>query len=107
MVYKGTDLQTGTVVALKYIVLTKLKKKQLNVISGEIELLKKFEHKNIIKVLDSVQRTNSLTFVLEYMDHGSLASYVAKWGAFPEEVVANYIYQALKGNSTRIIYFFN
>lgn len=98
VVYKGLDQTTNQVVALKYISQNKNKKKQRNVSIGEMELLRKFSHPNIVKVLDIVENENAQTFVLEFMDNGSLASYVKKWGAFPEELVLKYLYQALKGD---------
>ena len=64
---------------------------------NEIELLKNLEHPNILKVIEHMETKESLFFVFEFIENGSLADVVKKFGVFPENLVAKYMHQALKG----------
>ena len=64
----------------------------------EIHLLKKLKHPNIVKYIDTIRSETALNIVIEYVENGSLASLVKKFGGgFPETLVAIYISQILKG----------
>lgn len=64
----------------------------------EIQLLKKLKHPNIVKYIDTIRTESALHIVIEYVENGSLANLVKKFGGgFPETLVAIYISQVLKG----------
>lgn len=53
IVYKGVDLETGREIAWNVINLRKLPKSDRIRIKSEIDLIKKMEHKNIIKFISA------------------------------------------------------
>jgi serine/threonine protein kinase len=59
--------------------------------------MKKLNHPNIVKYIDSVKSTGYLYIVLEYMENGSLSDLVKKYGNLSEILVANYTTQILQG----------
>ena len=56
----------------------------------EIGLLKKLQHKNIVKYIDTFYSESALNIVLEYVEPGSLANIIKKFGAFTESLAAIY-----------------
>ena len=63
----------------------------------EINLLSKLKHKNIVKYIDSIRTDTHLNIVLEFVEGGSIAAIIKKFGAFPESLCAIYTLQILKG----------
>ena len=64
---------------------------------GEIELLNHLDHPNIVKYLATIKSKDYLNIVLEFVENGSLANTVAKFGSLPESLIAIYIEQILQG----------
>jgi len=64
---------------------------------GEIELLNHLDHPNIVKYLATIKTKDYLNIVLEFVENGSLANTVAKFGSLPEGLIAVYIEQILQG----------
>jgi serine/threonine protein kinase len=94
-VYKGLDIQTGSFVAIKRVPRRQgLDEAQLK---NEMDLLKTFKHDNIVKYIDLILTENNVNIVLEYVESGSLAQVIDKFGVFPENLVAIYMDQVLKG----------
>jgi len=63
----------------------------------EIELLKKLEHKNLVKYKGCEQVDQKLCIYLEYVDAGSVASVIDNFGPLKESVIKNYTKQILEG----------
>ena len=64
----------------------------LDYLSNEIELLKQFNHPNIIKIIDMKQTYKHYYIVMEYCNGGNLRKvldeYILKYGrGFPEEII--------------------
>ena len=59
--------------------------------------MKKLKHENIVKYIDCIETEGFLNIILEYIESGSLASIIKKFGAFPESLVSIYVKQVLKG----------
>jgi serine/threonine protein kinase len=53
-VYRSIDLQTGLEVAIKMFALGRFHAKQKDSIKMEVDLLKKLDHPNIVKYVDTV-----------------------------------------------------
>lgn len=70
---------------------------QLPGIMKEAEILKRLNHPNIVKIYSFIETPNTLYFVLEYVEHGSLAGLLKKYGVFPEHLIASYTEQILQG----------
>ena len=96
-VYRGMNIETGIIVAIKQVSLQNIKEEQLQSIQSEINLLKRLKHENIVKYIDYIQNETHLNIILEYVESGSLASINKKFGPFQESLVALYIKQVLQG----------
>ena len=60
-------------------------------IIDEIDLMKKLDHKNIVKYIETYQSGHQLCIVLEFIEGGSLENLYKKFGCFSETIVAIYI----------------
>ncbi|GMF13535.1 unnamed protein product [Phytophthora lilii] len=89
VVYGALDLRNGRSVAIKQVSLRDIDKDELL----SIEL----NHENIVKYHDTIKTQGYLYIVLEYMENGSLAQFVKKFGSLSETLVAMYITQVLRG----------
>ncbi len=124
-VYKALDTDSGDFVAIKRISKQKVRgKAQQQRVLAEGQLMKRLDHPNITKFRDVVETTGEacalsrvcergwrleavslsspfwtghLHFVLEYIDSGSLASLVAKYGVLSEKLCILYLRQVLEG----------
>ena len=63
----------------------------------EIDVLKKLDHNNIVKYVETIQTAHQLCIILEYADGGSLESIIKKFGCLSETIAAVYIRQVLIG----------
>ncbi|CAI5709535.1 unnamed protein product [Peronospora effusa] len=97
VVYGALDLRNGRSVAIKQVSLRDIDKDELLSIETEISLLRKLKHDNIVKYHDTIKMEGYLYIVLEYMENGSLAQFVKKFGSLSETLVAMYITQVLRG----------
>uniref|UniRef100_K3X170 non-specific serine/threonine protein kinase n=1 Tax=Globisporangium ultimum (strain ATCC 200006 / CBS 805.95 / DAOM BR144) TaxID=431595 RepID=K3X170_GLOUD len=97
VVFAALDLRNGRSLAIKQVSLHDIDKDELLSIESEISLLKKLNHENIVKYHDTIRTQTYLYIVLEYMENGSLAQFMKKFGSFSETLVAMYITQVLRG----------
>lgn len=98
-VFKGTDVKTGEVVAVKEISLSGMSHDRLKDIMLEIDLLKNLDHDNIVKYLGFYKTRSHLDILLEYMEQGALSQLIKrdKWGVLPEPMISAFISQVLAG----------
>ncbi|CAK4085795.1 unnamed protein product [Aphanomyces euteiches] len=96
-VFSALDLRNGKSVAIKQVSLIDMAKEELAAIESEINLLKKLHHENIVKYYNTIKEDDFLYIVLEYMENGSLAQFMKKFGTLSETLVAMYITQVLRG----------
>jgi serine/threonine protein kinase len=92
-VFRATH-KDGSVVAIKEI---SMSPDRLADTMQEIELLKKLNHANIVKYIESFNDKNYLYIVLEYMEQGALSQLKDKCGVLREEVISNCISKVLHG----------
>eukprot|EP00397_Hematodinium_sp_SG-2012_P003970 GEMP01003980.1.p1 GENE.GEMP01003980.1~~GEMP01003980.1.p1 ORF type:complete len:1021 (+),score=165.69 GEMP01003980.1:109-3171(+) len=98
VVLKGFNIDNGLMVAIKQIKIKNVAGNALLVsIDSEVSLLRKLNHRNIVKYLDCQRTDTDLYLILEYVEGGSLASILKKFGSFPESLCAIYIQQVLRG----------
>eukprot|EP00288_Rhodomonas_lens_P016264 CAMPEP_0177700320 /NCGR_PEP_ID=MMETSP0484_2-20121128/6034_1 /TAXON_ID=354590 /ORGANISM="Rhodomonas lens, Strain RHODO" /LENGTH=439 /DNA_ID=CAMNT_0019211517 /DNA_START=226 /DNA_END=1543 /DNA_ORIENTATION=+ len=90
VVYKSLKMDTGDIVAIKQILLSSIPKEQLSGMVREIDLLNRLDHPNIVKYVASVKTKEHFNIVLEYIENGSLANTVKKFGSLPESLIAIY-----------------
>lgn len=96
-VFKGTCVKTGDVVAVKQISLSGMSQDRLEDIMKEIDLLKKLNHENIVKYIESFKTRSHLHIVLEYMEQGALSQLKDKWGVLSEFMISAFVSQTLTG----------
>lgn len=96
-VYKALNVQTGDFAAIKRVDKTRLNDKTAASVKGEVEILRKLEHKTILKIYECVETASDLYLILEFMENGSLVSVLDKFGPLPESLVVIYLQQALLG----------
>lgn len=112
--FSALDLQSGRSVAIKQVRVFDMDQSELQSIEvsdptadfrihfiqnaqSEISLLRKLNHENIVKYFTTIKTDDHLFIVLEYMENGSLAQLMKKFGTLSETLVAMYISQVLKG----------
>lgn len=96
-VYKGLNTETGSFVAIKQVSLRNCTKDQIENIKSEINLLKKLDHKNIVKYIDHKETKSKLYIIIEFVENGSLQDIVKKFGKMKESLVSMYVGQVLEG----------
>lgn len=94
-VYEATA-KDGTPCAIKQVKLLGVSKADRAEMEQEIDLLKKLQHLNVVKHLETVVN-DSLNIVLEYVDGGTLTDQLANFSKKPEALVAYYSLQILSG----------
>lgn len=88
-VYKGINLKTKQVVAIKQILLEK--GRDVGELMGEIDLLKILKHPNIVKYHGFVKTSNSLNVFLEFCSGGSLRQLYKRIGhGLPEKQIIEF-----------------
>lgn len=97
VVYKGIDIRTGRFVAIKQIPVARMGAAEAASVSNEIELLSKLRHPNIVKYVTVLRNASHISIVTEFMESGSLAATVRRFGSLPENLISRYVQQALRG----------
>lgn len=95
-VFRGLNITTGEVVAIKQIEKDKIKD-SLPAVMRELELLQKLDHPNIVKFVEYIDTPDHLYFTLEFVEGGSLYATMKRFGSFPESLLVIYITQVLRG----------
>lgn len=95
-VYKGINLRTKQVVAIKQILLEP--DQNVAELMGEIDLLKILKHPNIVKYHGFVKTSTSLNVFLEFCSGGSLRQLYKRLGhGLPEQQIIQYAKAVLQG----------
>ncbi|CAI5476559.1 unnamed protein product [Closterium sp. Yama58-4] len=98
-VYKARDLESGRLVALKKVRFDNLEPESVRFMAREIEVLRRLDHPNVIRLegLVTSRMSCSLYLVFEYMEH-DLAGLAACPGiSFTEAQVKCYMQQLMAG----------
>ena len=95
IVHKALDLRTGGVVAIKQVTLKTAGREELTALQREIDLLKLLKNPYIVKYMESFNTRETLYIVMEFVENGSLASIVKRYGRLPESLAGMYTLQAL------------
>ena len=93
-VWKVKQRKTNLIRAMKKITKnTNSKSETVNEIINEIELLKKLDHPNIVKIFEFFIEPDGYYLITEYCGGGELFDAIKKNGCFTEPVAANIMYQ--------------
>ncbi|CAK73457.1 unnamed protein product (macronuclear) [Paramecium tetraurelia] len=96
-VYKGINIYTGQVVAIKVINFSTLTTPiSQTLLKNEIKILKQLEHENLMKVYEIFETKNNTYIVCEYCRDGDLANILEKT-AFTQVEILNVFLQIAKG----------
>ncbi|KAJ2449211.1 Protein kinase of the Mitotic Exit Network [Coemansia sp. RSA 2424] len=99
-VYRGLNLRTGGVVAIKQIRKEGFSSyDEIEAARKEIDVLRDLNHRNIVKYIGYEQTEQELDIILEYCEGGSLQNILRKFSKFPENLVGVYVAQILDGLS--------
>ncbi|KAI9509621.1 Pkinase-domain-containing protein [Russula earlei] len=101
-VYLGMDATNGLLMAVKQVEVPtaasdERKRTMIDALEREIELLKDFQHPNIVQYLYSSSDEEYFNIFLEYVPGGSVAALLRNYGAFEEPLVRNFVRQILEG----------
>jgi serine/threonine-protein kinase ULK/ATG1 len=100
-VYRGNHRETGDMVAVKRINLDRppfsLNKKHQENLELEIQILHKYQHSNIVRLLHSQKRKKSFYLVMEYCDNGDLAHFITRHKRLPEKFARRLLLQLSNG----------
>jgi serine/threonine protein kinase len=100
VVYRAVHSVTGQTVAIKTFSAASLPQEELRSIEGEVNLMQKLDHPNIVKYIDTIRTQETLNIIIEFVERGSLSSLRKKSdGALPESLIALYTAQVLEGLS--------
>ncbi|KAI9192972.1 kinase-like domain-containing protein, partial [Polychytrium aggregatum] len=102
-VFHGLDLDTLQIMAVKQVVLGTAndaqKRKKEEALRKEIELLEELDDINIVRYLGSEVTPTTFNVFLEYVSGGSIASCLAKYGKFDDDITRHMTMQILCGLS--------
>ncbi|RDW45281.1 MAP kinase [Yarrowia lipolytica] len=101
-VHLGMNSLTGELMAVKQVSLgdfskTSHKQAMVDALQREMNLLRDFQHDNIVQYLGSSSDEEYLNIFLEYVPGGSVSSMLTKYGQFEEPLVKHFVRQILKG----------
>ncbi|XP_077238887.1 serine/threonine-protein kinase ATG1c-like [Tasmannia lanceolata] len=97
VVWHGKHRIHGTEVAIKEIVMERLNTKLQDSLMSEIEILKKINHPNIIRLHDIIKTSGRVHLVLEYCRGGDLSIYIQRHGSVPEATAKYFMQQLAAG----------
>lgn len=77
-VFLGVHKKTGQNVAIKTIKKDSMTPRDIELVKGEIDIMKMCKHPNIVRLLDHFENNQFTFIVMEYLSGGTLANYLEK-----------------------------
>ncbi len=97
IVYKGLDLLSNQPVAIKMMRHHMVMDSDfLGKFRNEAKIIARLDHKNIIKVLDTMERFRTAFIVMEYLEGESISSMLGRKKRIPPHDAVDYLIQACK-----------
>lgn len=97
----AVNLINGELMAVKHVPLIECTyepgQKIINEIESEVKILKKLNHKNIVRYLGTKRDDQNLMIFMEYVAGGSISGLIHKYGKFNETLIRLYAQQILEG----------
>ena len=72
-------------------------KKEMYLVQRELDIISKFNHINVIKVLQILQDEKNYYIIMEYCENGELFDHIVKNQKLTEEDASNFFYQLIHG----------
>ncbi|KAH0996438.1 hypothetical protein GBA52_020302 [Prunus armeniaca] len=92
-VWKAVHRESGEVVALKQVFLSRLNRHLKNCLDCEIRFLSSVCHPNIVRLLKAFQNEGCIFLVLEFCNGGNLAAYIRQHGRVQEQIARKFMQQ--------------
>jgi len=99
VVKRGKNKKTGEDVAIKYIEKKFVDPQDLVLLSREIDIMKKIQHKNVLRLIEVFESDDIISLVMELVTGGELFYKIVEKGSYTERDAANIIRQVLEGVS--------
>ena len=93
----GVFKNTGEEFAIKILNKKKIKIKMKNTVFKENDIIKRFNHVNVIFVLDIIEDPENYYIVMEYCKKGELFDYIVDQQRLEEDEAAYFFYQLING----------
>ena len=84
-VYRATHQRTKRIVAIKAVDKRKLNVKHQQNLESEIKIMRRFQHRNLVRLLGTYSGPRHMYLVMEYCGGGDLASAIRRYGPLPEQ----------------------
>ncbi|BGP16862.1 Serine/threonine-protein kinase [Rhodosporidiobolus nylandii] len=88
-VYQGERHDTGSLVAIKSVIRSKLTTKLLENLESEISILKRITHRNIVELKDCLKTDTHIYLIMDFCAAGDLSIYIRKRGDLPSLTASN------------------
>ena len=96
-VYRGMNEGTGELLAVKQICLVDGADDEVELLRGEIRVMKSLDHINIVRYLGTSLSERYLFIILEYVPGGSISGMLSQFGSFSEPLIKRFVRQVLCG----------
>ena len=95
----GVHKKTGEKVAIKVISKKEMDNKDLELVSSELNIMKMARHKNVVRLLDHYENSNTIYIIMELLEGGTLNSFLENIEPtlLSEANAAKLIYQICEG----------
>ncbi|RPA85334.1 Pkinase-domain-containing protein, partial [Ascobolus immersus RN42] len=98
-VYRGKNIETKELVAIKAVLWSKLNKKLLENLESEIKILKNVNHPHVVGLIDCQKNQKFIHLIMDYCSLGDLSQFIKRRDNVPggglNEVVARHFIQQL------------
>jgi len=97
VVKKATHKKTGEDVAIKFIEKKFVDKQDLMLLAREIDIMKKVDHPNVLKLKEVFETDETIALVMELVTGGELFYKIVEKGNYSEKDAANIVAQMING----------
>jgi len=97
VVKEGTDRATGEKVAVKFIEKKFVDQEELKLLGREIDIMKKVQHRNVLRLIEIYETDNALSLVMELVNGGELFYKIVDKGSYSEREARDIVRQLVEG----------
>jgi len=97
VVKKGVNKKHGEEVAIKFIEKKFVDKQDLMLLAREIDIMKKVDHANVLKLKEVFETDETIALVMELVTGGELFYKIVEKGSYSERDAANIVAQMING----------
>jgi len=96
-VYKAMNRETNQIFVIKEILLVKDNPSQIAQVSKEISVMKKLDHRNVVRYYGARREGGRLLIHMEFVDGGSVSRVLREFGSLSERQTQLYTQQIMEG----------